>query len=47
VTLGEPVVGGVSATSGLSPGVLIAAAGVHTLREGQAVRVLEEGGKAS
>ena len=47
VTLGEPVVGGVSVTSGLSPGTLVAAAGVHTLREGQAVRVLDEGGRVS
>jgi multidrug efflux pump subunit AcrA (membrane-fusion protein) len=44
VTLGEPVVGGVSVTSGLTPGTLVAAAGVHTLREGQAVRLLEEQG---
>ena len=41
VTLGEPVVGGISVTNGLTPGNLVAAAGVHTLREGQAVRVLE------
>ena len=46
VTLGEPLVGGVSVTEGLSPGNLIVAAGVHSLREGQAVRVLEaEGGR--
>jgi RND family efflux transporter MFP subunit len=44
VTLGEPVVGGISVTSGLTPGTLVAGAGVHTLREGQAVRVLEEKG---
>ena len=47
VTLGEPVVGGVSVTDGLTPGSLVAAAGVHSLREGQAVRILEpEGGAA-
>ena len=45
VTLGEPVVGGISVTSGLTPGTLVAAAGVHTLREGQAVRLLEEKGR--
>jgi RND family efflux transporter MFP subunit len=44
VTLGEPVVGGISVRSGLTPGTLVAAAGVHTLREGQAVRLLEEKG---
>ena len=44
VTLGEPVVGGISVTSGLTPGTLVAAAGVHTLREGQTVRLLADGG---
>jgi RND family efflux transporter MFP subunit len=43
VTLGEPVVGGVSVLSGLDPGSLIVAAGVHSLQEGQAVRILDEG----
>jgi RND family efflux transporter MFP subunit len=42
VTLGEPVVGGVSVMNGLTPGSLIVAAGVHSLQEGQAVRVLDE-----
>jgi RND family efflux transporter MFP subunit len=41
VTLGEPVVGGVSVTAGLKPGSLIVAAGVHSLQEGQAVRIVE------
>jgi RND family efflux transporter MFP subunit len=41
VTLGEPVVGGVSVTEGIAPGSLVVAAGVHSLREGQAVRILE------
>jgi RND family efflux transporter MFP subunit len=41
VTLGEPVVGGVSIKDGLTPGGLVVAVGVHSLREGQAVRVLE------
>ena len=45
VTLGEPVVGGISVTSGLTPGTLVAAAGVHTLRDGQTVRLLEEKGR--
>jgi membrane fusion protein, multidrug efflux system len=45
VTLGEPVVGGISVTSGLTPGALVAVAGVHTLREGQTVRLLEDGGR--
>jgi RND family efflux transporter MFP subunit len=47
VTLGEPVVGGVSVTSGLKAGALVAAAGVHSLREGQAVRVLESEAEAA
>jgi RND family efflux transporter MFP subunit len=42
VKLGEPVVGGVSVTNGLTPGSLIVAAGVHRLQEGQAVRLLDE-----
>jgi RND family efflux transporter MFP subunit len=41
VTLGEPVVGGVNVTEGLDPGATIAAAGVHSLHEGQKVRVLQ------
>ena len=41
VTLGEPVVGGVSVTAGLKPGSLIVAAGVHNLKEGQVVRIVE------
>ncbi|MDY0884959.1 efflux RND transporter periplasmic adaptor subunit [Dongia soli] len=41
VTLGEPVVGGVSVTEGLASGNLIVTAGVHSLREGQAIRVSE------
>ena len=44
VTLGEPVVGGVSVTDGLTPGDLVVAVGVHSLQEGQAVRVLEPNG---
>jgi RND family efflux transporter MFP subunit len=47
VTLGEPVVGGVSVASGLVPGNLVVEAGVHSLQEGQAVRIPEtSGGKA-
>jgi len=41
VTLGEPVVGGITVRDGLSPDSLIVAAGVHSLKEGQAVRVQE------
>ena len=41
VTLGEPVVGGVSVTKGLAAGSVVVEVGVHSLREGQAVRVLE------
>jgi len=41
VKLGEPVVGGVSVTDGLAPGSLVVEAGVHSLREGQAVRIIE------
>ena len=29
-------------TDGLTPGSLVVAVGVHSLREGQAVRILEE-----
>jgi RND family efflux transporter MFP subunit len=41
VGLGEPVVGGITITDGLSPGDLIVASGVHSLNEGQAVRIQE------
>jgi RND family efflux transporter MFP subunit len=41
VGLGEPVVGGISIKEGLSPGDLIVASGVHSLNEGQAVRIQE------
>jgi RND family efflux transporter MFP subunit len=41
VTLGEPAVGGVTIKEGLTPGNLIVVAGVHSLREGQGVRVQE------
>ena len=44
VTLGEPVVGGVTVTEGLEPGSVVVAAGVHRLREGQSVRILEPEG---
>ena len=40
VTLGEVVGGGVQITDGLQPGDRIVAAGVHRLKEGQAVREL-------
>lgn len=41
VTLGEPVIGGITIKEGLAPGDLIVAAGVHSLKEAQAVRVQE------
>ena len=41
VKLGEPVVGGITVTDGLQPGGLVVVAGVHRLRDGQAVRILE------
>jgi RND family efflux transporter MFP subunit len=41
VELGEPVVGGVSVKQGLSPGSLVVASGVHSLKEGQTVRIQE------
>jgi RND family efflux transporter MFP subunit len=48
VTLGELTALGLRVTSGLKPGEWIATAGVHTLREGQQVRILhEQGGLAS
>jgi len=40
VTLGEVVGGGVQVTAGLEPGDRIVVAGVHRLKEGQAVREL-------
>jgi RND family efflux transporter MFP subunit len=41
VELGEPVVGGINIKEGLSPGDLIVEAGVHSLQDGQAVRIQE------
>jgi RND family efflux transporter MFP subunit len=39
VEAGEPVVGGINIKEGLSAGDVIVAAGVHSLRDGQAVRI--------
>jgi RND family efflux transporter MFP subunit len=39
VKLGEPVLGGITVKEGLSPGDLIVVAGVHSLQDGQAVRI--------
>ena len=39
VEVGEPVVGGINIKQGLSTGDLIVAAGVHSLQDGQAVRI--------
>jgi RND family efflux transporter MFP subunit len=39
VELGEPVIGGINVKEGLKPGDLIVTAGVHSLQDGQAVRV--------
>jgi multidrug efflux pump subunit AcrA (membrane-fusion protein) len=47
VTLGELTALGIRVTSGLKPGEWIATAGVHTLREGQQVRILHEHGGLS
>jgi RND family efflux transporter MFP subunit len=41
VELGEPVVGGITIKKGLSPGDLVVSAGVHSLTEGQVVRIQE------
>jgi RND family efflux transporter MFP subunit len=41
VELGEPVIGGITIKKGLSPGDLVVSAGVHSLKEGQAVRIQE------
>jgi RND family efflux transporter MFP subunit len=41
VELGEPAVGGIVIKDGLSAGELIVAAGVHSLQDGQAVRIEE------
>jgi len=42
VETGEPVVGGIKIKEGLSPGDVIVAAGVHSLQDGQAVRVQDQ-----
>jgi multidrug efflux pump subunit AcrA (membrane-fusion protein) len=42
VSLGEPAVGGITISEGLSPGSLIVAVGVHSLKEGQTVRIQEQ-----
>lgn len=47
VKLGEPVVGGVSVRDGLNPGNLVVVAGVHSLQEGQVVRLLEIEGRGT
>jgi RND family efflux transporter MFP subunit len=39
VEVGEPVVGGINIKDGLAAGDLIVAAGVHSLQDGQAVRI--------
>ena len=41
VEMGEPAVGGIIIKEGLSPGDLIVVAGVHSLRDGQPVRIQE------
>jgi multidrug efflux pump subunit AcrA (membrane-fusion protein) len=42
VTVGEPSVVGISVTEGLSAGQWVVTAGVHSLSEGQQVRLLSE-----
>jgi RND family efflux transporter MFP subunit len=42
VALGEPVLGGINITAGLAPGDLIVIAGVHSLQDGQAVRIQDQ-----
>jgi multidrug efflux pump subunit AcrA (membrane-fusion protein) len=42
VELGEPVIGGINVKEGLTPGDLIVAVGVHSLQEGQAVRIQDK-----
>jgi RND family efflux transporter MFP subunit len=39
IELGEPVIGGINVKDGLMPGDVIVAAGVHSLQDGQAVRI--------
>jgi RND family efflux transporter MFP subunit len=39
VELGEPVIGGINVKEGLKPGDLVVTAGVHSLQDGQAVRI--------
>ncbi len=45
ISTGPLTPGGVSVTEGLRPGEWIVTAGVHSLREGQTVRILQEGGR--
>jgi len=47
VQTGELTPGGVAVLEGLQPGEWIVTAGVHSLREGQNVRILQEGGQAN
>jgi len=42
VEIGEPVIGGIVVKEGLSRGDLIVAAGVHSLQDGQIVRIREQ-----
>jgi RND family efflux transporter MFP subunit len=42
VDAGEPVLGGIIIKEGVSPGDLIVAAGVHSLQDGQAVRIQDQ-----
>jgi RND family efflux transporter MFP subunit len=42
VEVGEPVLGGINVKEGLSSGDLIVAAGVHSIRDGQAVRIQQQ-----
>jgi len=42
VVLGSPIAQGLVATEGLSAGDLVVSAGVHSLREGQKVKLLDQ-----
>jgi len=45
VTAGKPTSVGLAIAEGLKPGQWVVTAGVHSLRDNQEVRLLEEGGR--
>ena len=43
VVLGSPTAQGLAISEGLSPGDLVVSAGVHSLKEGQKVKLIDQG----